>query len=122
MGEGNFHLLQSSGASDCQSAPARNVGEEVRHIPWERVLTAIKLRDAASLRVLAEQARCDHRRELLQVFAGIVENSAPIAEGNRERLSRIAARPVRDRSQQPFPTEGLRSKRRVCYTARASRH
>ncbi|HYN15455.1 MAG TPA: hypothetical protein VES66_06670 [Terriglobales bacterium] len=89
----------------------------MRNIPWEKVLTAIKLRDAAGLRLLAEEARCDQRRELLQVFAGIVANSTPIAEDNRESLPRIGAHPVRDRLQQPFPTEGARGQQLTCRTA-----
>ncbi len=89
----------------------------MRDIPWEKVLTAIKLRDAAGLRFLAEETRCDQRRALLQVFAGIVENGTPIGESNRGSLPRIAAHLVRDSLQRPFPAGGVRGQQRTCRTA-----
>lgn len=94
------------------------MGGEVHNIPWEKVLTAIKLRDAAGLRLLAEGVRCDERRQLLQVFAGIVENGYPNGSSHREMLPRIAAQLVRNSVQQPIPAVGVRGQRRTCRTAR----
>jgi len=67
----------------------------MQHIPWERVLAAIRLRDGAGLRLMAEQARCEQRRELLLVFAGIVESGTPIVESRPVALPRITAQRVR---------------------------
>jgi hypothetical protein len=93
------------------------MGGEVRYIPWEKVLTAIKLRDVAGLRLLAEGVRCGQRRQLLQVFAGIVENGHPNGASPREMLPRIAAQLVRNSVQQPVPAVGVRGQRRTCRTA-----
>jgi hypothetical protein len=89
----------------------------MRDIPWEKVLTAIKLRDAGGLRLLAEQARCEQRRQLLQVFADIVANGIPIGESPREVLPRIAPPLVRDNLQQPFPAAGVRGRECTCRMA-----
>jgi len=93
------------------------MGEEVRNIPWEKVLTAIKLRDVAGLRLLAEESPCEQRRQLLQVFAGIVESGMPIGESQGTMLPRIAAHLVRNSVQQPIPAVGVRGQRRTCRTA-----
>lgn len=93
------------------------MGGEVRKIPWEKVLTAIRLRDAVGLRLLAEEARCDQRRALLQVFAGIVENGMPIGESHGATLPRLAAQLVRNSVQPPVPAVGVRGRRRTCRTA-----
>ena len=93
------------------------MGGEVRYIPWEKVLTAIKLRDVAGLRLLAEGVRCGQRRQLLQVFAGIVENGDPNGASHREMPPRIAAQLVRNSVQQPIPAVAVRGQRRTCRTA-----
>jgi len=93
------------------------MGGEVRYIPWEKVLTAIKLRDVAGLRLLAEGVRCGQRRQLLQVFAGIVENGYPNGSNHREMLPRIAAQLVHNSVQQPMLAVGVRGQRRTCRTA-----
>lgn len=72
------------------------------HTPWERVLAAVKHRDAAGIRLMAEQARCKERRELLLVFAGIVENGMPIVESRPAVLPRITAQRVRMSLQPRF--------------------
>ncbi|MFZ3212766.1 MAG: hypothetical protein WA188_14770 [Terriglobales bacterium] len=89
----------------------------MRHIPWEKVLTAIELRDVAGLRLLAEGVRGNQRRELLLVFAGIVEHGYPNGATHREMLPRIAAQLVRNSVQQPIPAAGVRGQRRTCRTA-----
>jgi hypothetical protein len=96
---------------------AQTLGGEMRDIPWEKILTAIKLRDAARLRFLAEETRCDQRRALLQVFAGIVENGTPIGESNPESLPRMAAHLGRDSWQRPFPASGSRKQECTCRMA-----
>jgi len=73
----------------------------MEHIPWERVLAAIRVRDGAGLRLMAEQARCNQRRELLLVFAGIVESGMPIVE-SRPAI-RITTQRVRAKLQTRFP-------------------
>ena len=93
------------------------MGGEVRNIPWEKVLTAIKLRDVAGLRLLAEGVRCGQRRQLLQVFAGIVEHGYPNGASHHEVFPRIAAQLVRNSVQQPIPAVGVRGRRRTCRTA-----
>lgn len=93
------------------------MGGEVRNIPWEKVLTAIKLRDVAGLRLLAEETPCEQRRQLLQVFAGIVENGMAIGESQGAVLPRIAAQLVRNSVQQPIVAVGVRGQRRTCRTA-----
>jgi len=93
------------------------MGGEVRKIPWEKVLTAIKLRDVASLRLLAEGLRCGQRRQLLQVFAGIVENGDANGASHREMPRRIAAQLVRNNMQQPVRAVGVGGQRRTCRTA-----
>lgn len=67
----------------------------MQRIPWEQVLGAIKLRDAAKLRLLAQQARCEQRRALLLVFADIVDNGTPIVEAGTAVRHRIAAPRIR---------------------------
>jgi hypothetical protein len=89
----------------------------MRDIPWEKVLTAIRLRDAGGLRLLAEQSRCEQRRQLLQVFAGIVANGMPISESPREIPARMVAPLVGDSLQQPFPAAGLRAEKCTCRMA-----
>lgn len=89
----------------------------MRNIPWGKVLTAIKLGDVAGLRLLAEGVRCDQRRQLLQVFAGIVENNHPNDANHREMLPRIAAQLVRNGVQQPIPGGGERGQPRTCRAA-----
>ncbi|MFI5110539.1 MAG: hypothetical protein ACHP78_17075 [Terriglobales bacterium] len=93
------------------------MGVEVHKIPWEKVLTAIKLRDVAGLRLLAEETPCEQRRQLLQVFAGIVENGMAIGESQGAGLPRIAAQLVRNSVQQPIPAAGARARRRASRTA-----
>ena len=88
-------------------------GGEVLNIPWDKVLTAINLRDVAGLRLLAEEVRCGQRRQLLQVFAGIVENGHPNGASHREMLPRVAAQLVRNGAQQPIPA-GVRGQQRTC--------
>ena len=87
------------------------------HIPWQQVLDAIQLGDAARLRLMAEAARGHQRRELLLVFADIVENGYPNGGSRRQMLPRIAAQLVRNRVQQPIPAVGVRGPRRTCDTA-----
>ena len=89
----------------------------MRNIPWEKVLAAIRFRDVAGLRLLAEGIRCGQRRQLLQVFAGIVANGYPNGASHREMLPRIAAQLVRNSVQQPAPAVGVRGQRRTCRTA-----
>jgi len=86
-------------------------------MPWEKVLTAIKLRDVAGLRLLAEGLRCGQRRQLLQVFAGIVENDGSNGASHREMQPRIAAQLVRNSAPQPLAAVGVRGQRRTCRTA-----
>jgi hypothetical protein len=89
----------------------------MRDIRWEKVLTAIKLRDAGGLRLLAEQARCEQRRQLLQVFADTVANGMPIGGSQRQIRPRIAAPLVPDSLQQPFPAAGVRGQECSCRIA-----
>jgi hypothetical protein len=93
------------------------LGGEMRDIPWEKVLTAIKLRDGEGLRLLAEQAGCEQRRQLLLVFADIVANGIPISQSPREILPRMATPLVRDSLQQPFPATGMRGQECTCRMA-----
>lgn len=97
------------------------MGGEVRNIPWEKVLTAIKLRDVAGLRLLAEEVSCGQQRQLLQVFAGIVEHGYANGASHHEMLPRIAAQLVRSSVQQPIPALGVRGQRRTSHRARRSR-
>jgi hypothetical protein len=89
----------------------------MRRIPWEQVLGAIRLRDAAGLRLLARRARCNQRRALLLVFADIVENGPPIVETRAAAPQRIAAQRVRGGLQEPFSAALVRGQRCTCSTA-----
>lgn len=87
------------------------------HIPWEQVLGAIRLRDAARLRLLARQARCNQRRALLLVFADIVEDGPPIVETRAAVPQRIAAQRDRAGWRPPFPAAVANGQRCTCRTA-----
>jgi hypothetical protein len=87
------------------------------HIPWEQVLGAIRLRDAAGLRLLAQQAGCNQRRGLLLVFADIVENGPPIVETRAAVPQRIAAQRDRAGWQPSFPNAFVSGQRCTCRTA-----
>jgi len=91
------------------------MGEEVRNIPWEKVLAAIRLRDVAGLRDLAEGVRCVQRRQLLQIFAGIVANGH--SNGRNETPATIAAHLVPNSVQQPMSASSVGARRRSCRTA-----